>query len=96
MAISLALTRSPWPVALVYGVDLVGAASGCLVVLVVMTLMDSVSALFLVGALGALAAVFFAQAQRAVNQVEPPLLGIARLRILKRPLILAVTITCSR
>ena len=92
MAISLALTRSPWPVALVYGVDLVGAASGCLVVLVVMTLIDSVSALFLVGAFGALAAVFFAQAQRAMNQVGPPLLSIARLRILKRPLILAVSI----
>ena len=29
-AISLALTRSPWPVPLVYGVDLVGAATGCL------------------------------------------------------------------
>ena len=59
MAISLALTRSPWPVPLVYGVDLVGAATGCLVVLVVLTLINSVSAWFLVGALGALAAMFF-------------------------------------
>src|SRR5262249_36254181 len=42
MAIALALTRSPWPVALVYGVDLVGAATGCLVVLGVLTLVDSV------------------------------------------------------
>ena len=33
MAIALALTRSPWPVPLVYGVDLVGAATGCLVIL---------------------------------------------------------------
>ena len=32
-AISLALTRSPYPVGMVYGVDLVGAAIGCLVVL---------------------------------------------------------------
>jgi hypothetical protein len=90
MAISLALTRSPWPVALVYGVDLVGAACGCLVVLAVMTLMDSISALFLVGALGALAAVFFAGAQRARNQVKTPLLAIANLRVVKRPLTLAV------
>jgi hypothetical protein len=30
MAISLALTRSPWPVGLVYGTDLAGAAFGCL------------------------------------------------------------------
>ena len=67
MAISLALTRSPWPVPLVYGVDLVGAATGCLVVLAVLTLIDSVSAWFLVGALGALAAVFFSQACRAIS-----------------------------
>jgi len=90
MALSLALTRSPWPVALVYGVDLVGAATGCLVVLVVMTLIDSVSALFLVGSFGALAAAFFAQAQRARRQVAAPLLAIANVRILKRPLTLAV------
>ena len=41
MAIALALTRSPWPVPLVYGVDLVGAATGCLVILAVLTLIDS-------------------------------------------------------
>jgi hypothetical protein len=62
MAISLALTRSPWPVSLVYGVDLIGAATGCLAVLAVLTLMDAVSALFLVGAVGTLAAVFFSAA----------------------------------
>src|SRR5260370_32824647 len=45
MAISLALTRSPWPVPLVYGVDLIGAATGSLVVLVGLTFVDSVSAL---------------------------------------------------
>jgi hypothetical protein len=66
MAISLALTRSPWPVSLVYGVDLIGAAAGCLVVLAVLILMDAVSALFLVGAFGALAAVFFST--RAVRR----------------------------
>jgi hypothetical protein len=67
MAISLALTRSPWPVPLVYGVDLIGAAAGCLVVLAVLTLMDAVSALFLVGAFGGLAAVFFSAARRAAG-----------------------------
>src|SRR5262245_62186748 len=61
MAIALALTRSPWPVPLVYGVDLVGAATGCLVVLAVLTLLDSVSAWFLVGALAAIAAVYVSQ-----------------------------------
>src|SRR5215469_15869962 len=33
MAISLALTRSPFPVGVVYGIDLLGAASGCLIIL---------------------------------------------------------------
>jgi hypothetical protein len=94
MAISLALTRSPWPVALVYGVDLVGAATGCLVVLAVLTLIDSVSALFLVAAFGASAGVFFAEARRATNQVEAPLLAIARSRILARPAILALGFAC--
>jgi len=91
MAIALALTRSPWPVPLVYGVDLVGAATGCLVVLVVLTLIDSVSAWLLVGALGALAAVFFSQAWRAANQAEEPQLTIARVPVLGRPWILAVS-----
>jgi hypothetical protein len=94
MAISLALTRSPWPVPLVYGVDLVGAATGCLVVLAVLTLIDSVSAWFLVGAFGAAAGVFFAQAQRAMKQVEAPLPAIARSRILARPSLLAVGFAC--
>ena len=94
MAISLALTRSPWPVPLVYGVDLVGAATGCLLVLVILTLIDSVSALFLVGAFGAVAGAFFAQAQRAMNQIEAPLLAIARSRILARPSILAAGFAC--
>ena len=55
MAISLALTRSPWPVPLVYGVDLAAAATGCLAVLAFLTIIDSVSAWLLVGGLGGLA-----------------------------------------
>src|SRR6185437_6647045 len=64
MAISLALTRSPWPIGLVYGVDLIGAASGCLLVLALMTWVDAVSALFAVGAIAASAAVCFRIALR--------------------------------
>jgi hypothetical protein len=89
MAISLALTRSPWPVPLVYGVDLIGAATGCLVTLVVLTFIDSVSALFLVGAVGALAAASFSLAGRASGFPGKPLLPVARLRIFARPPILA-------
>ena len=94
IVISLALTRSPWPIPLVYGVDLVGAATGCLVVLVVLTLIDAVSALLLVGAFAAVAGACFAQAQRAMNQLDAPLPVIARSRILKRPAILAAAFTC--
>jgi hypothetical protein len=90
MAISLALTRSPWPVPLIYGVDLIGAATGCLVVLAILTFVDSVSALFFVGVVGALAAIFFALASRASAFLGEPLLPVARLRILARPSILAV------
>ena len=89
MAISLALTRSPWPVPLVYGVDLIGAATGCLVVLTVLTFVDSVSALFFVGAVGALSAIFFASARRASAVLGDPLLTVARLRIFARPSVLA-------
>jgi len=59
MGISLALTRSPWPIGLVYGFDLAGAAAGCLGALVLLNLMDGVSALFMIAALGAAAALFF-------------------------------------
>jgi hypothetical protein len=60
MDISLALTRSPWPVGLVYGSDLAGAAFGCLGALMLMSTLDAVSAMLMVGALGAAAAVAFA------------------------------------
>jgi hypothetical protein len=68
MAISLALTRTTLPIGLVYAVDLIGAASGCLVVLTVMSWVDGVSALFSVGAIGATASVCFAAAQRRCGQ----------------------------
>ncbi len=90
MAISLALTRSPWSVSLVYGVDLVGAATGCLVVLAILTFIDSVSALFLVGAVGALAAVFFGSARRASAFMGDPSVSVVRFRTFAWRYILAV------
>jgi hypothetical protein len=59
MGISLALTRSPWPIGLVYGSDLAGAAFGCLGALALMNLLDGVSALFMIAAFGAAAALAF-------------------------------------
>jgi hypothetical protein len=62
VAISLALTRGSYRVALVYGVDLVGASAGCLVTLALLTMTDPYTAILLVGAIGALAALAFAMA----------------------------------
>jgi hypothetical protein len=89
MAISLALTRSPWPVSLVYGTDLIGAATGCLATLAVLSVMDAVSALLLVGGIGAVSAIFFAAARTASGQNDAPALAVARWRLLSRPVMLA-------
>jgi spermidine synthase len=65
ITVSLALTRSPQRVSLVYGVDLIGAAAGCLVTLVVLSLIDTYSAVLVVGAVGAAAALAFNRGARA-------------------------------
>ena len=70
MAISLSLTRSPWPIGLVYGVDLVGAATGCLMVLALMSWVDGISALFAVGAIAAGASVCFRTAWLRSNAAD--------------------------
>lgn len=70
MAISLALTRSTVPVGMVYGTDLLGAASGCLVVLLLLSFADAVSLLFGIAAFGALAAFCFQRARRVSNGHE--------------------------
>ncbi len=62
IAVSLVLTRSGGPINLIYGVDLLGAAGGCLLTLALLTLTDTYSAIILVGAVGALAAMAFQRA----------------------------------
>jgi hypothetical protein len=89
MAISLALTRSPWPVGQVYGVDLLGAASGCLLALAVLTWMDGVSALIAIGAVAALASACF----RVSWQISRPALlplGLSNWFPMRHPVALAV------
>ncbi len=44
IAVSLALTRSPFPVSLVYGVDLLGAALGCAAVVGILNVLDGPTA----------------------------------------------------
>jgi hypothetical protein len=86
MGISLALTRSPWPVGQVYGVDLAGAAFGCIGSLLLLGLIDAVSALLMVGALGAAAAWLFA---RAAAQLQAVPTRSRIMRWLQRPALLA-------
>ena len=60
VVVSLALTRSPFPVGRVYGVDLAGAAAGCLGALTLLNLTDGPSAVLWVSAITALGAIAFA------------------------------------
>jgi hypothetical protein len=61
IAISAVLTRSRLPVGRIYGVDLVGAAMGCLLVLGGLELIDAPSLVLLCAAFGALAALSYAR-----------------------------------
>jgi hypothetical protein len=60
VVVSLALTRSPYPVGKVYGADLIGAAVGCIGALVLLNMTSGPSAVLWVGAVIGLAALGFA------------------------------------
>ncbi|QCI63101.1 class I SAM-dependent methyltransferase [Phreatobacter stygius] len=60
IVVSLALTRSPYPIGVVYGVDLLGAALGCLGALVLLNLVSGPSAVLWIAVLGAVGGLFFA------------------------------------
>lgn len=65
--VSLALTRSPYPIGLTYAVDLIGAAFGCLLVLPLLHQTDAASATMFVAALVALAGICFRKAQQGAE-----------------------------
>src|SRR5580698_358629 len=67
IAVSLALTRSAQRISVVYGVDLIGAATGCLVMLALLTTTDTYTAILLVGALGGVAGLAFRRAARSAR-----------------------------
>jgi len=83
--VSLALTRSPFPVGEVYGVDLVGSALGCLGVLGVLEFFDAPSAIFLVAAIALLASALFA---RSASPPRPATTGFLD-RVTRWPLCIA-------
>jgi MFS family permease len=65
IVVSLALTRSPFPTGQVYGVDLLGAALGCVAVLALLNLLDGPSAVIVAGAISGLSAMAFAASANA-------------------------------
>ena len=71
---SLALTRSPFPIGRVYGVDLLGAATGCLGVLFFLNISDGPSAILWIAAIAATGAVLFAGSGLGTAPAPRPLL----------------------
>jgi hypothetical protein len=68
VVVSLALTRSPFPTGQVYGVDLLGAALGCLAVLAILNVLDGPTAVIASGAICALSALAFAASAGAADR----------------------------
>ena len=87
-AVSLALTRSPFPAGRVYAVDLAGAALGCLGVLVLLRLTDASSAILLIGAVVAASAALLAGSGIGGPAPSPPPLA----RLLGRPWTICVVL----
>src|SRR5882757_3845863 len=89
IAVSLALTRSGFPIGITYGVDLLGAATGCLASLALLTWMDASSAMFMIAALAAVAAWCFGRATSEPVPAGP----VLNWRILRKPGFVAVYLT---
>ena len=68
VVVSLALTRSPFPIGRVYGVDLLGASSGCLGVLFLLNLTDGPSAILWIATIVAVGALFFSRSGIGTGQ----------------------------
>jgi len=88
VAVSLALTRSPFPIGITYGVDLGGAALGCLIAPFLMNRIDPASVMFCVAAIAALAGVFF----RAAGGEPVPAIPLFGWKLLRRPGIVTVVL----
>src|SRR5699024_2937329 len=88
VVVSLALTRSPYPIGIVYGVDLAGAALGCLGALLLLNTVDGLTAVLWLSAALALAAVLFsASGIGTAPAATPPLAAIFR-----QPLVLCLAL----
>jgi hypothetical protein len=68
VVVSLALTRSPFPVSQVYGVDLLGAALGCAAVVLLLNVLDGPTTLIVTGLTATLAAYWFTASATGAEQ----------------------------
>jgi hypothetical protein len=76
VVVSLSLTRSPFPTGQVYGVDLLGAALGCLAVMALLNILDGPTAVIVAGAFSGLSSAAFAvssDARYMVGSTSRPL-----------------------
>jgi hypothetical protein len=70
VVVSLALTRSPFPVSQVYGMDLLGAALGCAAVVLLLNVLDGPTTILVAGLIAALAAYCFAISGSGAEQQQ--------------------------
>ena len=75
-----------------YGIDLLGAASGCLIILLLLSWADAISVLFAIATFAAIGAACFAVARRMSAERGPPLAGFRWLGRRGRPVILAAVL----
>src|SRR5215212_7107116 len=80
IVVSLALTRSPYPVGIVYGADLLGAALGCLGALALLNLVSGPSAVLWIAALIAAGALLFARSASDHTSGRPSVTKLFRYR----------------
>ncbi len=82
VVLTLALTRAGMPPGIVYGVDLVGAAAGCVVVIPLLDLVDAPSGIVIASGLAALSGFAFARGSHGVPARYPRgLLALAALLV---------------
>ena len=68
VVVSLALTRSPFPTGQVYGVDLFGAALGCIAVVALLNVLDGPTVIIVAGVISGLSAIAFAASASAEDR----------------------------
>ncbi|MDH5637664.1 MAG: hypothetical protein OEZ04_04175 [Nitrospinota bacterium] len=89
IVVSIALTMSPYPIGKVYGVDLLGAAIGCIGAFLLLNITSAYAAIFLIGAAVASGAIFFSRHARILG-VESTWEGGLISRVTGKPLMIMI------